>query len=628
MTSWRAPVKARTALFGALYLATLGGLYWSIEQRGHALYDTRLLTLYQANLGSAALSCQRYLETADTGMLDAADFSRALGRLQHSRTFASRMGDKGESRLVARIVSQLDASRAVIERYQRLLRAGRTGEAESLYRERVVPIANKNLADSLRERLHDQAARGEEYAARVHWWAGATVYLVLACAALTFVLFGFWAERFASYAAADAERLRAAMAAIAAGDFKISIERGEGGLGRLGEDLERMARDLERTQQRLLQSERQSSFGRLASGAAHALNTPVSVIIGYAELLLRRGDLDPRDADILRAIRDQARRCDAIVKNLRPFAGASVIAKRPTSINGILLGLEEALQTALESEHCSLVLELEEGLPTVSANERDLRHVLLNLLLNGIRATRDREGGRVTVRTRREAGWVAMICEDNGEGIPPENLGRIFEAFFTTRPPQEGVGLGLSTAAHIVRDHGGELTAESAGRGRGSRLVMKLPVWEAAPVRSPGAAPVVTGGRVLVVDDEPGFRDLVSRALRREGIDVDTAADANAAIAAATRCQYDVIVTDYEMGEKNGLALFHELERLRPDMARRFIFSSGEIVATELQEKAAALEIPLLLKPYDLDEMVTLVRRRLEAVRGPQPPRPADRPSS
>ena len=611
--------KSRTLLLAAAYVATVGALYWAIERRGHALYESRLLAIYHANLGSAALSCERYLQSADSGLPDPVAAGKAVGRLQFSQGLATQLGYQEESRSVARLKQQLDASEALVRKYQKLLSERRGPEAEAVYRQRVLPLVHKNLADSLRERLREQSDRREAVMTRVHWWAAATSYLVLACAVLTFVLFTLWADRLARYAAGDAERLRLAMKGIAAGDFRIRIERrGDRDADRLAGDLERMAAELEDTQFKLLRSERESAFGRLAGGAAHALNSPIGVIIGYAELLLRRGDLDPRDLDVIQAVRDQARRADAIVKNLRPFAGAAALPHRPVSVNGILLGLEETLQTALEAERCALVLALEEGVPTVAGSERDLRHALHNLLSNAIRATRGVAGGKATVRTRREAGWVSIVVEDNGEGIPAENLRRIFDAFFTTRPPQEGVGLGLSTAMHIVRDHGGELSAESGGPGQGSRFLLRLPVWEAAPGRSP-VAPLARAGRILVVDDEPGFRDIVSRALGREGLDVDTASGVEEAVAKAARRPYDLIVADYHLGLRSGLELFSELQEGRPDLARRFVFTSGESAAGELQAKAAGLDIPLLLKPYDLEELVLLVRHRLDAV-GVKPP--------
>jgi len=236
-----------------------------------------------------------------------------------------------------------------------------------------------------------------------------------------------------------------------------------------------------RLERQMLLTERLTTAGRLAAGVAHEINNPLATIAGCAESL--RGRLDegapaglsePADfRQYLRLIEEEAYRCKEITGSLLQLVRDPGSQRTVTDLNGVVLKAAELLSHQSRFAGSCVVTELDPELPTVAVNEGQLRQVCLGLASNALEAMEDR--GTLIIRSRRARGEVEIELEDEGPGIPAQNLSRIFDPFFTTKPPGQGTGLGLFIAQGIVTDHGGRIEVSSVvSKGSVFRVVLPL----------------------------------------------------------------------------------------------------------------------------------------------------------
>ncbi|HMQ14969.1 MAG TPA: HAMP domain-containing sensor histidine kinase [Phycisphaerae bacterium] len=294
-------------------------------------------------------------------------------------------------------------------------------------------------------------------------------------------------------------RLREAAHRIAGGDFKCINEEmmGEAEFTELARDFNRMAtelnslyRDLEhkvRTKSKeLVRSERLASVGYLAAGVAHEINNPLNIISGYAELTLRQLR-EPTDAagiaDLRRSleiVRDEALRCKRIITQLLSLARMETAERRPLPMGDVVRDVASMVAALESARHCRIETRIDAAdTLLVSANEAELKQVLLNLVVNALEAIKEPDG-QVAIAARRRDDVVEVSVCDNGRGMTPEVLERVFEPFFTNRRggDRRGAGLGLAITHAIIEAHGGCIRAESPGPGQGSRFVVELPAMQ------------------------------------------------------------------------------------------------------------------------------------------------------
>ena len=380
---------------------------------------------------------------------------------------------------------------------------------------------------------------------------------------------------------------------------------------------------------RLPQTEKMAALGQLISGIAHELNNPLTSIVGYAERLLGHAGGEIR-AEETQHIFDEAQRASAIVRNLLLFAREELPAHRRVQLNEIVKQTQALRKYELGLENIRLGLNLEPDLPAVLADPQQMQQLVLNLLINAEQAVKGGSGhGEIEVRTRairRGARRVVRLeVRDDGPGIPRENLTRIFDPFFSTKPEGIGTGLGLSIVQAIAREHGGEVSVESEP-GRGATFFVEL---RAAPAPEqqetephPGrpaaaiarrAPSLVTIGRrrILVVEDEATVANLVADVLREEGHDVVSLLDSTAALDRLTSEEFDLLICDLKMPKLDGQGLYEEALR-RGRMSRdRVLFITGDTLRPRTLEFVERDKLPYLAKPFLVDELTETVRRVL-----------------
>jgi len=225
----------------------------------------------------------------------------------------------------------------------------------------------------------------------------------------------------------------------------------------------RTARDVTQIkdyQEQLIQAQKMESLGKLAGGVAHEINTPLGIILGYAQLLQEDAPEGQLRED-LSIIEKQAKVCRKIVADLLGFSRQSRSAKRDMCLNNSVMETVTLVRHSFELDKVRIVTDLDERMPVLHGDPDKLRQVWMNLLTNARDAMPG--GGRIFIRTRLDtaAQKVTVWVADTGAGIGAEDLRRIFDPFFSTKPVGKGTGLGLSVSFGIVREHGGEIRAQS-----------------------------------------------------------------------------------------------------------------------------------------------------------------------
>ncbi|MCK9363562.1 MAG: cache domain-containing protein [Syntrophales bacterium] len=234
------------------------------------------------------------------------------------------------------------------------------------------------------------------------------------------------------------------------------------------------------SENRLLQSEKQASVGRLAAGVAHEINNPLTGVLTYTHMLLRRKDLGDDIRSDLEVIVQSTERVRKIVKGLLDFSRQTKLDREPTDVNRLVRATVSMMENQALVKGVSINFNNGEALPQVTLDRSQIQSVLLNMILNALDATEPGDSININTATDLSASeprqmGVEITIADNGCGIPPENLDKLFDPFFTTKEVGQGTGLGLSVSLGIVHEHGGAIRVQSKP-GKGTRFFIWLPV--------------------------------------------------------------------------------------------------------------------------------------------------------
>jgi PAS domain S-box-containing protein len=353
-------------------------------------------------------------------------------------------------------------------------------------------------------------------------------------------------------------------------------------------------RALARQREALHQSEKMAALGSLLSGIAHELNNPLSVVVGRAAML----EEDATDAamrDQLSRLRQAAERCARISRNFLAMARRGPVSAAPCALTDAVAAARDVAGYALRSSGVTVLTALDDA-PLVMADPDQLVQILVNLLVNAEQAMRGQASRRqVTIAASVSDGMVHCDIGDIGPGVPPALAERIFEPFFTTKPVGLGTGVGLSVSAGMARAQGGELVLLPEGPGAVFRL--SLPAAAVAGHRPDVVPePPVTGRRLrlLIVDDEPEVAAMVADLATRAGHAASVAKDGYAALARLETEQFDAVLCDVRMPILDGPGFRERLATMRPDLAARFVFMTGDMTDPRLADSpAAVLEKPV-----------------------------------
>jgi PAS domain S-box-containing protein len=388
-------------------------------------------------------------------------------------------------------------------------------------------------------------------------------------------------------------------------------------------EAETRRRELE---EQLRQSQKMEAIGRLAGGVAHDFNNMLNVILGHANLGLRRTDQPERLAASLREILAAAQRSRDLTRQLLAFSRRQTIAPRVLDLN-ISIGDIESLLRRLIGEDVILRFAPGRDLWPVSMDPSQVDQTLTNLAVNARDAMPF--GGQLTIETRnvviddaycathpdaRPGEFVLIAVSDTGHGMDHATLERAFEPFFTTKPEGEGTGLGLSTVYGVARQNGGSVNLYSEpGRGTTVRVYFPRHEGRTEARAEPAPEPLRRGAeRILLVEDEAALLALTEELLTELGYEVLAAPGPSEALALAARPEppIDLLLTDVIMPSMNGKELAERIRALRP--AVRVLFTSGYTADAIAHRGMLEPGIDFLEKPFTLDALAAKIREALD----------------
>lgn len=234
-------------------------------------------------------------------------------------------------------------------------------------------------------------------------------------------------------------------------------------------------REKEKLEKQLLRSEKLSSLGKLSAGIAHEINQPLTGVLTFAHLLLKKFKDDEKTSKDLKIIVRETTRIRGIVQGILDFARETPMQKKPRLVNEVV---DQTLEIIVHQQRffgIELVKEYDPGLPPVVVDSNLMEQVFMNIILNAVDAMHG--AGTFTVRTRHAGGFVEIDFSDTGGGMPEEILDKIFDPFFTTKDSTEGMGMGLGLAVSygIVKNHNGDINVTSK-MGEGTTFTIRLPL--------------------------------------------------------------------------------------------------------------------------------------------------------
>jgi two-component system NtrC family sensor kinase len=395
------------------------------------------------------------------------------------------------------------------------------------------------------------------------------------------------------------------------------------------------------------------AIGLLVAGVAHELNNPLASIVAFSQLIRT----DPQLPEDLRRqaemLVQEANRTRVIVQNLLDFARARPAERLATELRSLIDSVLVLQSYSFGKGGLKVIVDVASDLPPILLDRAQIQQVLINLTVNAAQAIHDSGVGgtlRITARSAKAAEGADVVrieVSDDGPGVAPELLDRLFMPFVSSKAPGKGTGLGLSVSFGIVTGHGGSLHHEAGAGGVGSTFIVELPLGAAAgaaadevpggfaglasaaigetvaveqPQQMPNDAASVDPShqrpiRVLVLDDETAIREFLGRALRRAGYEPLLAPTGSAALDIIRSSPPDAILCDHRMAGMNGTEFHDAVAATAPELGRRFAFMSGDVLNPELRAFATSRGILLLAKPFD----IATVGRTVAALLGSEP---------
>ena len=253
--------------------------------------------------------------------------------------------------------------------------------------------------------------------------------------------------------------------------------------------LEKANFDLKQAQQEIIRAEKLASVGRLSSGIAHEIGNPIGIIIGYLELLKQKDITDDEQAEYIIRTENEVNRINTIIRQLLDLSRPSEAGSNAVSVHEIINDISKVIKPQPMMANIKLELKLAAKKDTVFADPNQLRQVFLNLIINALDAIssgKKKLAGKLIIKSAIVPGsdsdddhmpMLKLIYIDNGPGISDENLGNIFDPFYTTKEPGKGTGLGLSVSFMIIENFGGKIEATSK-EGEGTTITVSLPLME------------------------------------------------------------------------------------------------------------------------------------------------------
>ncbi len=377
----------------------------------------------------------------------------------------------------------------------------------------------------------------------------------------------------------------------------------------------------------LLQAQKMEAIGILAGGIAHDFNNLLTTIKGYSQILLMDEQLRATEGEALQEIERAASRAGELVSHLLTFSRKVERTSKLIDLNKVVSNVKKLLKRSLP-KNIELELQLEPDLDLIKTDPVQMEQIILNLAINSKDAMPD--GGKLLIRTEnvvlsedeakrfvdaKSGKYVLLSVCDTGCGIPSDMLDKIFDPFFTTKEVGKGTGLGLSIVYGIVKSHKGFIDIDTE-IGKGTCFNIYFPAKNEAsdlPHNLEKESELPSGKeKILLVDDEESVAKVAIQILSRFGYEVIWASSGPEAIDVFTRKgnYFDLIILDYMMPKMDGLTCLKKIKSM--DGKVKILFATGFISDIPYEELYESGAIDVIQKPFDVDKLLTAVRRALD----------------
>ena len=357
--------------------------------------------------------------------------------------------------------------------------------------------------------------------------------------------------------------------------------------------------DQARLHKQISHLEKMAAVGRVLTGVAHELGTPLADIASYA-ILMERANLTPEVRLMVGNMLTKAERATCLVQNLLTLAGITAPKRVSVDLNAVVRETLDRRGRRQRMGQFEVTLDLDSNLPKAVGDPAQIEQVVLALLINAedsIADAQNRRPGSIQIRSCVRTGRIQLHVCDNGYG---RDAAHIFES--------NENGVGLNICAEIVKDHGGELYAWSS-YGGGSSLTLELPTYLQDSEAGAGLGRCLRGKNVVVVDDEIHIAEFVYDVLTRHGARVEIANSGSEAYEKIRNRHFDLIVCDQHMPGLSGQSLYRLLESGDPGSSGRFLFMTGDVAAADNRQFYAQNGIQILRKPFRIQELLESVEQ-------------------
>lgn len=383
------------------------------------------------------------------------------------------------------------------------------------------------------------------------------------------------------------------------------------------------AKRLEQHEQSL-QDEKIHSMGLMLSGILHEMNSPLTAIHGYTELLKNeihdhpQASLEERLPEYVSVLEKETRRVLNIVKSMLKFVRKQPISFEHIDMHAFLASVLSLLDYELKQEHIQVHLALDALDYTIWGEPTQIQQVFFNLFTNASHVLQQLPLGQsreLWIRSHSHKGMLTLELTDNGGGIPANHLNRIFEPFFTTKKQNQGTGLGLSVSYKIIGEHGGQIRVRNVVQPSGACFEVILPLADAGERKVEylhrTLDAVSRPAQILVIDNEPSILQYIDTLLRRAGHKPILTKTGQEALAWLEFHEPDLVISDLMLDDMSGFALYEKIIQSQPEQT--VFFLTGAVLSQELQHFLQIHRLQCLYKPFYAQELIDMVGRVLQA---------------
>ncbi len=374
-------------------------------------------------------------------------------------------------------------------------------------------------------------------------------------------------------------------------------------------------KESESLKERLMQSEKLASIGKLASGVAHEINNPLTAILGFSEILLMQSNNGNKAK--LEKIHESAIRCKKIVEDLLSFAREHKSEPKLLDVNDIIERSLSIGNNLIKIFNITVEKRFELPSPCIIGDEFHMEQVFVNIISNACHAMENAQTKILTVTTESSNNSIFIKFSDTGHGIPEEDIAKVFDPFFTTKDVGKGSGLGLSICYGIVKEHYGTIIAESS-QGSGATFIIEIPQADPSTLSysmgrpAPNDTSILHDASILVVEDEESICEFYRETLKEGNNILHFAHSGKEALQKLEHSDFDLIILDLRMPEVDGIQLYHFLKSRKPHLVDRVLICTGDIISPDVREFMKEVTNIVLHKPFSLADF----KKSIETVIG------------